>query len=229
MKILAVSDEENPAFWENHVPGRLKEYDLMLSCGDLKAEYLSFMVTMGRGPLLYVHGNHDESYPERPPEGCDCVDDHFVIVNGLRILGLGGCMRYREGRFQYTEAQMRRRIARLTPHLRRNKGVDIVITHAPPRGLGDLDDPVHRGFECLRTLIDRWHPAYLIHGHVHLRYEHRMPREQEYGGTRIINASESFTLEIPDRPMKDPRDKGRLIWKTRRKEPDGWPTPTGLF
>lgn len=225
MKILAVSDEECPAFYEHYIPGRLKEYDLMLSCGDLKAEYLSFLVTMGRSPLLYVHGNHDGGYLEKPPEGCDCLDDQYVIINGVRILGLGGCLRYREGPFQYTEAQMRRRIARLSLPLRLNKGVDIVISHAPARGLGDLDDPAHRGFECLRTFIEHWQPAYFIHGHVHLRYERNLPREQMLGNTRIINASERFTLELPDRPLSRPRDKDRLIWKTRHRDPADIPDP----
>ena len=38
MKILAVSDEECAALWDNYVPGRLKDYDLIISCGDLKAD-----------------------------------------------------------------------------------------------------------------------------------------------------------------------------------------------
>ena len=90
MKILTVSDEECAALWDNYVPGRLKEYDLILSCGDLNARYLSFLVTMARCPLLYVHGNHDTNYRQVPPEGCDCIDDHIVTYNGVRILGLGG-------------------------------------------------------------------------------------------------------------------------------------------
>ena len=94
MKILTVSDEECAALWDNYVPGRLKEYDLILSCGDLSARYLSFLVTMARCPLLYVHGNHDTNYKQVPPEGCDCIDDHIVTYNGVRILGLGGCRKY---------------------------------------------------------------------------------------------------------------------------------------
>ena len=91
MKILVLADEECPALWDYYVPGRLKEYDLIISCGDLKAKYLSFLVTMGRAPLLYVHGNHDEDYKRNPPEGCDCIEDKIIVYNGLRILGLGGC------------------------------------------------------------------------------------------------------------------------------------------
>ena len=221
MKILALADEESPALWDNYVPGRLKDYDLIISCCDLKPEYLSFLVTMGRAPLLYVHGNHDGLYEAKPPEGCDCIDDALVEYNGLRILGLGGCLRYHEGPHQYTERQMRRRIAKLAFALWKSGGVDIVVTHAPPRGLGDRDDPAHRGFEALRKFIERRHPAFLLHGHVHLRYDHSLPREQHFGDTRIINVSERFVLDIPDRPDADARKKNRLIWKKRRRNPDG--------
>ncbi len=217
MKILAVSDEESPALWDFYVPGRLKDYDLILSCGDLKADYLSFLVTMARCPLFYVHGNHDLSYRSAPPEGCDCIDGQIVVYNGLRILGLGGCLRYHPGEQQYTEEQMRRRIAKLRLALWRAGGVDIVVTHAPPRGLGDAEDPAHRGFAALRELLDRYHPLYLLHGHVHLRYGLNIPRVLEYNGAQVINVSERYVLEVPDRPFPE-KDRGRLIWKTRPKE-----------
>ena len=222
MKILAVSDEECAALWDYYVPGRLDAYDLILSCGDLKASYLTFLVTMSHARLLYVHGNHDGSYLSAPPEGCECIDDQLVIYNGVRILGLGGCLRYHPGPFQYTEAQMRRRIARLRLALWRAGGVDIVVTHAPPRSLGDLEDPAHRGFEALRTLLERYHPAYLLHGHVHLRYNASLPRERDYHGTHLINTSERFVLDIPDREAAT-KDSDRLRWVTRhREEYDRW-------
>ena len=219
MKILTVSDEECAALWDYYVPGRLKGYDLILSCGDLKAEYLSFLVTMGKAPVLYVAGNHDTGYEQNPPEGCDCIDDHFVIYNGIRILGLGGCRKYHPGPHQYTEKQMRRRIRRLKYQLWRNKGVDIVVTHAAPEGLGDAEDPAHWGFASLRELLDRYHPTYLVHGHVHMTYGNEIPRELEYNGTRVINAYERYVIEIPDRevPLKQ---LGQVIYKTRQKDRD---------
>lgn len=218
MKILIVSDEEAPALWDNYVPGRLHDYDLILSCGDLKARYLSFLVTMARCPLLYVHGNHDTSYVKEPPEGCDCIDDQLVIYNGVRILGLGGCRRYHPGNHQYTEAQMRRRILKLRWKLRRCGGVDIVVTHAPPEGVGDADDPAHWGFQALRELLDEYHPRYLLHGHVHLRYRQDQIRVREYGQTKVINASERYVLEIPEGEFKE-KHRNQLIWKTKYKDP----------
>lgn len=212
MKILAVSDEECAALWDYYVPGRLDGYDLIISCGDLKAEYLSFLVTMAKCPVLYVHGNHDTGYSRKPPEGCDCIDGKLVVYNGIRILGLGGCRRYHPGDHQYTEAQMRRRIRKLRFHLWRTGGVDIIVTHAPAKGLGDDEDPAHWGFEALRDLLDRYHPRFMLHGHVHLRYGRDIPRKLQYGDTTIVNASERFTVEIPDKevPLKQ---RYQIIWK----------------
>ena len=217
MKILALADEELMSFWDYYVPGRLKEYDLILSSGDLKAAYLSFIVTMARAPVLYVHGNHDTGYSLNPPEGCDCIDDHFVVYHGLRILGLGGCRKYRPGPHQYTERQMRHRIRRLKWLIWLHGGVDIVLTHAAPEGLGDSSDPAHRGFAALKALIEEAHPKYLIHGHVHMSYDHTIPREMECEGTKVINAYERYELEIPDVsfPLKH---TCRILWKTPHKE-----------
>ena len=196
MKILLLSDRESPYLWDHYQPGRLKEYDLIISCGDLKSSYLSFLVTMGRAPLLYVHGNHDTHYTQRPPEGCDCIEDTIFTYRGLRILGLGGCPKYNPGRHQYTEQQMQGRIRKLWWKLRRAGGVDIVVTHAPPTGYGDGEDFAHRGFDCLLPLLDKYQPKYLVHGHVHLNYGADLSRELQYGETRIINAFERYVIEI---------------------------------
>ena len=220
MRILTVSDEECPALWDHYAPGKLEGYDLILSAGDLKADYLSFLVTMAHAPLLYVHGNHDEGYSRRPPEGCDCIDDQLVVYRGLRILGLGGCLQYRpDAPWQFTERQMAKRIRKLRLALLRAGGVDIIVTHAPPRGLGDEEDLPHRGFVCFQKLLDRYHPLCLVHGHVHLRGWPLPDRELLYGSTRIVNASERFVLELPDRPF-DPAGKYALRYLTRHREPE---------
>lgn len=202
MKILVLSDEEYPAFWENYREDRLKEYDLIISCGDLNPKYLSFVVTMARAPVLYVHGNHDTAYERIPPEGCDCIEDDIIVYKGLRILGLGGCVQYRPGQHQYTEKKMRKRIAKLRFKLWRHKGVDIVVTHAPPKGVGDGEDIAHRGFQAFLDLINKYHPQYLLHGHVHLRYGQDRTRIREYNGTQVINCSEYYVLELPDEDQK---------------------------
>lgn len=195
MKFLLVSDEEDRYLWDYYAPGRLDGVDLILSAGDLRAEYLSFLVTMGNVPLVYVPGNHDGAYEQAPPEGCICADDQLVTVKGLRILGLGGSMRYNNGPHQYTEREMARRIRRLSFRLMRAGGVDIVLTHAPVRGFGDEEDLPHRGFEAFLPLLDTWKPKYLIHGHIHQRYGTGRVRERNYGETTILNACGRYLLD----------------------------------
>ena len=197
MNILAVADTEDAYLWDHYQPGRLSGIDLILSAGDLKPDYLSFLVTMANCPLLYVHGNHDAVYHSRPPEGCDCVDDRLICINGVRILGLGGARLYSRGPYQYSESQMRKRIRKLYWKLYRARGVDIVLTHAPPSGYGDAEDIAHRGFEAFLPLLDRYHPAYLVHGHVHQNYRaHNFHRETDYHGTTVLNAAGKVTFEI---------------------------------
>ena len=200
MKILLVSDEEDKYLWDFYKPGRLKGIDLILSAGDLKAEYLSFLVTMANRPLLYVPGNHDGGYAQRPPEGCQCIDGKLVTVGGLRILGLGGSALYNGGPHQYTEKQMRRRIRRLRLKLALSGGVDLVLTHAPVRGFGDEDNMTHRGFEAFLPLLDQYKPRYLVHGHIHQRYGANRPRCYQYNETTIVNATGRYILEFPDKP-----------------------------
>ena len=196
MKILAVSDEEAKRFYDFYRPGSLNEYDLILACGDLKREYLEFLVTMARCPLLYVHGNHDEALDDAPPEGCVCIDGRLYVHEGVRILGLGGSYRYRDGKHMYTEAQMRRRILRLLPKIRKYGGFDILVTHAPARGLNDLDSLAHRGFECFGALLEKYAPRYFIHGHIHRGYAARVPQRTLHGATTVVNACGWCAIEL---------------------------------
>ena len=197
MKILVVSDRESEYLWDYYQPGRLDGIDLSLSCGDLHSQYLSFLVTMGRMPLLYVHGNHDKTYDVHPPEGCECIEDKLVTVNGLRIMGLGGSILYSGKPHQYTEREMAARIRRLRCRLWRAGGVDIVVTHSPMAGYGDGEDYAHRGFRCFQNLVDKYRPKYLVHGHVHADYVASLQRERRRGDTVVINGYERYMLEIP--------------------------------
>ena len=197
MRILLISDEECPYLWEHYQPGRLDEIDLIVSCGDLSPEYLSFLVTVGRAPLVYVHGNHDGKYAKRPPEGCECIDNDFVIFNGVRILGLGGSQRYNpKGEHQYTEKEMAKRIRKLRFKLLLNRGVDVVVTHAPVRGLGDEENIAHRGFVVFQKLLNKYKPRFWFYGHVHMSYGVKHQRTIEHNTTTLINAYERYIIDI---------------------------------
>ncbi len=198
MKILLLADEESKALWDFYRKEELEGIDLILSSGDLNAEYLSFLATMKSVPLLYVHGNHDVKYKYNEPAGCICIEDMIYTYKGLRILGLGGSMRYKNDDWQYTESEMRRRVGRLRYSLWRNKGFDLLLTHAPAKGVNDGDDLPHRGFEVFRQLLDKYEPGYFVHGHVHMNYRREYIREDIYKNTLVINAYERYVIEIPD-------------------------------
>ncbi len=193
-RIMCVADEEDPGLYSEYAKTELKETDFLISCGDLHSEYLEFLVTLSNKPLYYVHGNHDSRYDRDPPEGCICIDDDLVIHQGIRILGLGGSVRYSQDKYQYTEKEMEKRIRKLRRKIRRAGGVDIVVTHAPIRGYGDLEDYAHRGFACFEKLLKELRPKYWLYGHVHLRYRHGLPRTIEYGKTQIINCSDKYEI-----------------------------------
>ncbi|MDO5344893.1 MAG: metallophosphoesterase [Lachnospiraceae bacterium] len=196
MKILLVGDVPCKSLWDFYEEGKLKDYDLILSSGDLPAEYLSFLVTFSRGPVLYVHGNHDEKYIRKPPEGCICIEDTVYEYQGVRIMGLGGSMRYREGNFQYTEKEMEKRIRKMRFKLCRSKGFDILLTHAPAHGLNDREDLPHQGFQAFLPLLERYEPKYMVHGHVHLNYGYQVPRTLMYKNTMVVNSYEKYVVEL---------------------------------
>ena len=196
MRILAVSDVPAKKFYDYYTPGALDGYELILACGDLRRTYLEFLVTMAHCPVIYVRGNHDDGFLTAPPEGCTCAEDQIIVHNGVRILGLGGSYRYRPGECMYTERQMARRIRRLAWQLHRHKGFDILLTHAPIRGLNDFDTLSHRGFMCFGPLLDKYKPRYHVHGHIHRTYGHDIPQIDHYGDTTVVNAFEYCEIEF---------------------------------
>lgn len=188
MKILAVSDEESKVLWDFYEKGMLDGIDLIISCGDLDPRYLSFLVTMASVPVLYVRGNHDTKYDTVPPEGCVCIEDTVYVYRGIRILGLGGSMRYKPGGCQYTEKEMRKRVRRLRFQLWRSGGFDILVTHAPAYQLNDGEDIPHRGFQVFCELMEKYSPRFFLHGHIHKSYGVGHKRYDRFRDTHVINA-----------------------------------------
>lgn len=200
MKILAIADEESKYLWDHFEKSKLEGVDLIISCGDLDPRYLSFLVTLSSVPVLYVHGNHDTKYSRIPPEGCICIEDMIYVHNGVRILGLGGSMRYRQGEHQYTEKEMKKRVRKLWFQLWKSGGFDILVTHSPAYQLNDGMDLPHQGFRVFIDLIKKYKPKYFLHGHVHMSYGRQHKRYDKYEDTHVINAYERcfFDYEAED-------------------------------
>lgn len=198
MKILVIADEVSKLLYDHYKPGMLDDIDLIISCGDLRAKYLTFLVTMAKAPLLYVHGNHD-CYQQEEMLGCINIEDDVYVYKGIRIMGLGGSMEYLpDAPNQYTERKMKARIKKMWCKLLRAKGVDILVTHAPAFELNDMEDLPHRGFKCFLELLDKYRPKYFIHGHIHANYGNGFKRVDRYKETTVVNAYEKHIIEYPD-------------------------------
>ena len=110
VRVLAVSDEVDELLAADVSPAHGVE--LILACGDLPFEYLGHLMDALDVPLAFVPGNHDPDLsgyhtsragltllaglPAEPPSppGAINLDRRVVDCAGLRLAGLGGCLRY---------------------------------------------------------------------------------------------------------------------------------------
>jgi Icc-related predicted phosphoesterase len=200
MKLLTVSDMESAYIWDHFDPEAFRGIDIIISCGDLKASYLSFLVTMIPAPLLYVRGNHDERYKIKPPEGCMSIEETFTELKGLRIGGLSGCKACGSNGLVFPEDKMTEKVRKLEKEVKKTGGIDVFVTHAPAFDLGDGPDEFHRGFKCYRDFIERWQPMFHLYGHRHLRGS---PVDKQalmtHGRTQLVNTTGYRIIEFePD-------------------------------
>jgi uncharacterized protein len=174
----------------------IADVELLLSCGDLPPEYLTALRARYDAPLLYVLGNHDLRYQTAPPVGCTSVDRRLIILGGKKVVGFSGSRWYNGNINQYTEEQMGGFIRKLRFTLWRNKGLDVVLTHAPPRYIHDAEDLCHRGFRSFRGFIDKYRPRHFLHGHIHALFDSEEERRTSLDSTQVINCYGYHLLEI---------------------------------
>lgn len=219
MRILCVSDQIDPLVYSASIKDRFGGADVVLSAGDLPMEYLGFIVSTLNKPLLFVFGNHNlkelayfkPSFDERlihrdfnfesdsTSSGAVHIGTKVKREGGVIIAGLGGSLKYNNGRNQFTDFQMTMQIAALFPRLLWNRifhgrFLDILLTHAPPAGIHDKDDPCHRGFACFLWFMRLFKPRYLIHGHIHL-YDLNDVRTTKYDQTLVVNAYSHYLID----------------------------------
>lgn len=196
MRILSVSDYVEPLLYDHFDPERFKGVDLIISCGDLPREYLAFLANSFGVPLFYVHGNHDIRHQSRPLGDCTDIHGRLVQFRGIDILGLEGSYWYNGGPHQYTENEMRMIVWKLRPRIWLKGGIDMVVTHAPPRHIHDQEDRCHRGFKTFRWLIHKYAPGFFVHGHVHFDATDTSLRETLVNGTKVINTCGYYLFEV---------------------------------
>ncbi|MDX9940093.1 MAG: metallophosphoesterase [Sphaerochaetaceae bacterium] len=222
MKILCIADEQDQLVYSANIAERYSDVELVISAGDLPMRYYEFIVSSLNKPFYFVFGNHhvedlhryrkssaiDDSFSMKFDRGRllfgiggECLEGRVVRdkATGLLLAGLGGSMRYNSGEHQYTEFEMFLRILGLVPklswnRLRYGRWLDILVAHAPPRGIGDGEDRCHTGFKAFLWFMRTFKPRYLVHGHVHL-IDMNAPRISRYRETEVINVFSSHVLQ----------------------------------
>ena len=199
IRILAVSDEPEPALDERANRERLGHVDLVVGAGDLEPDYLGFVADAFGAPLRYVRGNHDVGsawvhtervlLPEPMPDGRVFEED------GIRLVGFSGSPRYNERGMQRSALDMWFRVVRAWPALRRAAPL-LVVSHAPPRDVNDDDDLAHRGFMSFRWLARRVRPPLWLHGHTALVRRGMDDRMARFEDTVFYNCTGATLIEL---------------------------------
>ena len=214
MKVLAVSDKVVDQIYSSAISKTFSDVRLVLACGDLPFYYLEFIASSLNVPCYFVYGNHDLNVKQTMsglvtvhPPGWVNLDEQTVCANGLLLAGLEGSIRYHpDGVHQYSQDEMRWKAFKTVPKLLRNRlrfgrYLDILIAHSPPYGIHDGPDHVHTGFSVFLTLMERFRPRYLLHGHKHV-YGPEPTRTTRHQ-TEVINVYPYRVIEIDERSGQD--------------------------
>jgi Icc-related predicted phosphoesterase len=204
VKVLAVCDDVDTRLY-GAVQLQTRP-QAILSCGDLPAYYLDYLVSKLNVPLYAVHGNHDAAPPLEGSENFNRCGAYWLQNKGLRtpegllIAGFDGSLRYNRGAYQASQAEMQANVRSLVPWLMMNKlrygrFLDVLITHAPPKGIHDARDRCHTGFDAFNWLIHTFKPRYHLHGHIHI-YDRRAETTTRVGDTDVINVYPFRELEL---------------------------------
>jgi Icc-related predicted phosphoesterase len=196
LRLLCLSDFVDHELTRKVENRDLPPIDLIISCGDMAPEYLSFLRDRLDSPLMYVKGNHDIRYTNTNPMGCENIHARVVSMGSLNILGLEGSMWYNGGPNQYTEAGMKKLMFWLKFRIWRKRPIHMVVTHAPPRHVHDREDLCHLGFDCFNRFIRKQMPQYFIHGHIHQSFERFEERVTRVDGTQVINTCGYMIIEV---------------------------------
>jgi hypothetical protein len=210
LKILAVSDEVDPRLYGRGPLQLRTSPDLILSCGDVPSYYLDYLVSKLDVPLYAIHGNHDAPRPLEGSAGYDRCGATWLGGRGLRVgnlllAGFDGSLRYNAGAYQSTQVEMHAAVRGMVPwlmmnRLRYGRYLDVLLTHAPPRGIHDEPNRCHTGFDAFNWVIKTFKPRYHLHGHIHL-YDRRAQTVTRLGATEVINVYpfRELTLALPAR------------------------------
>lgn len=192
MRIVCVSDT-HLAHEKRPIP--IPDGDLLIHAGDgtLKgtAEELvrfdRWLAALPHRRKVLVAGNHDWLFQKDPAAArallspsITYLEDSEVTIDGLRIYGSPWQPEFCEWAFNLPRGpELAARWSRIP------KGVDLLVTHGPPRDILDrCDDGRNEGCDDLLEAVYRVAPKIHVFGHIHEAYGTLTKH-----GTTFVNAS----------------------------------------
>jgi len=200
LRLLAISDERESSLDSARTREALQPIELIVGCGDLQPEYLTFLADAFCVPLIYIRGNHDVGAAwrneQRESLPAPLADGHVHEELGLRVMGFSGSPRYNDRELQFSEGTMWLRAVMAAVRPRSRRRPILVISHTPPRGMNDDDDLPHRGFTAFRWLADQLRPPLWLHGHTALVRTGLDDRCLRHGDTLFYNCTGATLVEL---------------------------------
>ncbi len=202
IRFLAVSDAVDHAL--EHAINReaLGRIDAVVGAGDLDPGYLGFLGDAFAVPVAFVRGNHDHGgqwAEERVPAPHHLESGRVVELEGLSIAPLEwpGMDRNPAIRDEWRAWLDVIRVASslLARRLRGRRAPVLVLSHAPPRGVGDnASDPYHVGYAGYRWLLDRFRPPLWLHGHTAIASI--VDWRERHGESVVANVTGAVVIEL---------------------------------
>jgi hypothetical protein len=202
MRILLLSDTHGA-----HQQVKYPPADVLIHAGDMTrggtlaelAAFNDFLATLPYLHKILIAGNRDFCFQRQPAESrriltqAVYLEDQEITLDGLRIYGSPWQPPFLDMAFNLPRGEPLRKKWECIP-----MGIDLLITHTPPLGIGDQTKRgSHVGCEELLPAVHRIRPRVHCFGHIHEGYG-----DWVADGIRFINASVmDASMRVVNKPV----------------------------
>lgn len=175
LKVVAISDTHS-----KHHMFEIPDADALVHAGDMTrtgklrevAEFNAWLGTLPHRHKLVIAGNHDFAFEREPGvaqaalTNATYLQDSGVTIDGVRFWGSPWQPRFFDWAFNLDRGPQIREKWELIP-----PGTDVLITHGPVKGHGDLTFArIQAGCEELADIVTQLRIPFHVCGHIHEGY-----------------------------------------------------------
>jgi len=173
MRLVCIADTH---LYDHSLPP-VPNGDVLIHAGDLlrsgsmaELEYAAaWLHALPHPHKVVIAGNHDWCFEHTPLPARNVLgpritylEDSEAEIDGVRFWGSPWQPRFFNWAFNLSRGPALAAKWALVP-----TGVDVLVTHGPPRGYGDQVNGAREGCDDLRIALERIKPALHVFGHIH--------------------------------------------------------------